>query len=86
MSLHYNGDNSYLFVNSVEQVKFKSADSEIKPYNLCLGNIGKYFSSANKQKTRLNGEVYYFSVDYGAISIDKIQDIHRYLMKKSNVI
>ena len=31
LGLHYNEDNSYLFVNSVEQVKFKSADSEIKP-------------------------------------------------------
>ena len=31
LSLHYNEDNSYLFVNSVEQVKFKSTDSEIKP-------------------------------------------------------
>ena len=74
MSLHYNGDNSYLFVNSVEQVK--SADSEIKPYNLCLENISKDFSSANAQKTGLNGEAYYFNVDYGIISTDKIQDIH----------
>ena len=34
LSLHYNGDNSYLFVNSVQQVKFKTKDSEIKrnPY------------------------------------------------------
>ena len=29
LSLHYNGDDSYLFVNSVQQAKFKTANSEI---------------------------------------------------------
>ena len=38
-SLHYNGDNSYLFVNGTEICKFKAKDSEIVPYPLCLGNI-----------------------------------------------
>ena len=39
LSLHYNGDNSYLFVNGKEIIKFKAKDSEIVPYPLCLGNI-----------------------------------------------
>ena len=39
LSLHYNGDNSYLFVNGKEVVNFKAEDSEIVPYPLCLGNI-----------------------------------------------
>ena len=47
LSLHYNRDNSYFFVNGVQQVKFKSADSEINPYNSCLVNISKVFSSVN---------------------------------------
>ena len=29
LSLHYNGENGYLFVNSVEIIKFKSKVSEI---------------------------------------------------------
>ena len=29
LSLHYNGANSYLFVNGVEQFKFKAKDSRI---------------------------------------------------------
>ena len=29
LSLHYNGDNSYLFVNGREMIKFKTKDSEI---------------------------------------------------------
>ena len=44
LSLHYNGDNSYLFVNGKEIIKFKAKDSEIVPHPLCLGNISKDFS------------------------------------------
>ena len=44
LSLHYNGDSSYLFVNSKEIINFKAKDSEIVPYPLCLGNISKDFS------------------------------------------
>ena len=29
LSLQYNGDNSYLFVNGKEMIKFKAKDSEI---------------------------------------------------------
>ena len=29
---------------------------------------------------------YDFSVDYDAIAVDNIVDIHQYLMKKSNII
>ena len=29
LSLHYNDDNSYLFVNFIQQVKFKTKNSEI---------------------------------------------------------
>ena len=43
LSLHYNGANSYLFVNGTEIIKFKAKDSEIVAYLLCLGNISKAF-------------------------------------------
>ena len=39
LSLHYNGANSYLFVNGIEIYKFKAKDSEIVASPLCLGNI-----------------------------------------------
>ena len=39
LSLHYNGANTYLFVNGTEIIKFKAKDSEILAYSLCLGNI-----------------------------------------------
>ena len=48
LSLHYNGNVSYLFVNGRQIVKFlKAKDSEIVPYPLCLGNIPKDFGIAN---------------------------------------
>ena len=44
LSLHYNGTNSYLFVNGTEIHKFKAKDSEIVATPLCLGNISKDWS------------------------------------------
>ena len=38
-SLHYNGANSYLFVNGTKIYKFKAKDSEIVATPLYLGNI-----------------------------------------------
>ena len=82
LGLHYNGTNSYLFANGTEIHKFKAKDSEIVATPLCSGNILKYFSLDNMKTTGLNGYVYDFSVDYDAISVDDILNIHKYLMKK----
>ena len=82
LRLYYNGDNSYLFVNDRQIVKFKAKDSEIVPYPLCLANISKDFSISNA--TGLNG--YDFSVDYEAIANEKIHDINRYLIKRNNIV
>ena len=87
LSLHYNGAKSYLFVNGTEIRKFKAKDSEIVATPLCLGNISKDFSVDNiKKKTGLNGYVYDFSVDYDAIAVDDILDIHKYLMEKNGIL
>ena len=48
--------------------------------------ISKDLAADNTKKTRLNGYVYDFSVDYDAIAVDDILDIHKYLMKKNNMI
>ena len=84
--MHYNGTDSYLFVNGTEIIKFKSRNTEIIPYPLCLGNISKDWSVDNLKKTGFNGFVYDFSVDYNYIPVDDILAIHKYLMKKSNII
>ena len=38
------------------------------------------------RKHGFNGYVDEFSVDYDAIAVDNILDIHKYLMKKNNMI
>ena len=73
LSLHYNGDNSYFFVNGKDVINFKDKSSEIVPYPLCLGNISKDFSADNMKKTGLNGYVFDFSVDFNAVN--DIQDM-----------
>ena len=53
LSLHYNGTNSYLFVNGTEIIKFKAKDSDIVASPLCLGNISKDWSTDNMKKQGL---------------------------------
>ena len=82
LSLHYNGANSYLFVNGAEITKFQAKDSNIVASPLCLGNISKDWSVDNMKKTGFIGYVYDFSADYNVVTLDDIKDIHNYLMKK----
>ena len=55
-SLHYNGANSYLFVNGEEIIKFKARDAED-------------FFTDNMIKTGLYGYIYDFSVDHRVIAM-----------------
>ena len=84
--MHYNGANSYLFVNGKEIYEFKAKDSEIIASPLCLGNISKDRSLDNMKKTGFTGYVYDFSVDYDPFAVDDIKAIHKYLMKKNNIV
>ena len=86
LSLHYNRVNSYLFVNGKYVHKFKGKDSKIVAAPLCLENISKDLAVDNMKKTGLNKYVYDASVDYDFISVDDILDIHKYLMKKNELV
>ena len=86
LSLHCNGNNSYLFVNGKEIHKFKAKDFEIVSYPLCLGGPSKDFEGGYMTATALIGYVFDFSIDYGAIAVDDIQDIHKYLMEKNVIV
>ena len=84
--MHYNGANSYLFVNGKEIIKLKAKDS-IVAGSLCLGNISKNWSSSNMKKTGLNGYVYEFNVEYSDNNTkDTIPYAHKYLMSKYNTV
>ena len=86
LNLHYNADNSYLFVNGKEIFKFK-ADNKIGnfPTQFCLGNISNGFSVTEFREVSLNNNVYDFSVDYNSIEKSDIFNIHKYLMTKNKI-
>ena len=86
LSSHYNGANTYLFVNGTEIYTFKAKYSEIVASQLFLGNVPKDWSTDNIKRTGFNGYVYDFSVDYDAINVDDIKNIHKYLMEKNNIV
>ena len=50
LSLHYNKNNSFLFVNTVKIYLFRAKDSKIKLYPVCLGNISKDFTLDDMKK------------------------------------
>ena len=81
LSLHYNGSNSFLFVDVIYQIKAK--DSEIKDYALCLCNILNNLILSNMAKTGLKGVVKHFSIDFNPIDSNDILNIHKNLMKRT---
>ena len=88
--MHDNDSNSYLFVNGSQELQFKSTINYLDRNLLCLGNISSDWTQTNSTKPGLYGNVYEFvplSVDYVPLSgIKTIYDIHRYLMKKHNIL
>ena len=86
LSLHYNGDNSYLFVNSKQELKFKAKNDQMLNEKLCLGNLSSYWNDDESEKTGLYGKVYDFIVDYEAVDgAGSIYDMHSYLMTKHGI-
>ena len=39
LSLHYNSDDSYLFVNGTQELKFKTKSDQLVKEKLCIGNL-----------------------------------------------
>ena len=68
LSLYYNGDNSYLFVNGKQKLKFKAKDDQVINEKLCLGNLSTDWTNDEARHTGLLGKVYDFVVDYEAIN------------------
>ena len=83
LSLHYNGDDSYLFVNGGQKLKFKAKTDELVKEKLCIGNLSDQWTTSESEKTGLYGKIYDFVVDYEQIAgVKTIYDMHRYLMTK----
>ena len=86
LSLHYNGDDSYLFVNGKQELKFKVKTDQLVKEKLCIGNLSDQWTASESEKTELYGNIYNFVVDYEQIvGFGPIYDFHRYLMIKHNI-
>ena len=84
--VHYNGYNSYLFINGVQQFKFKAMSSLNLKSSLVIGNTSTNFpNQTDYKKAALHGDIYDFLVSYEATDIKYIYDTHRYLMKKHDI-
>ena len=68
LSLHYNSDNSYLFINGRQELKFKAKEYDLLDEKLCVGNLSDNWITLNSRKTGLYGHVYDFVVDYQRIA------------------
>ena len=86
VSLHYNTDNSYLFVNKKQIFKFKAENKNANfPTQFCLGSISDGFGATESGDVYLDGNVCDFSVDYNSIDKSDILYVHKYLMTKKNI-
>ena len=87
LSLNYNGNNSYLFVNGRQELKFKAKTDQLVKEKLCIGNLSDQWTTSESEKTGLYGKIYDFVVDYEQIAeTTKILDIHKYLIIKHSII
>ena len=50
LSLHYNDDDSYLFANGRQELKFKAKNDQIISERLCLGNLSSEWTSSESEK------------------------------------
>ena len=86
LSSHYNGDDSYLFVNNKQELKFKCKTESLVKEKLCIGNLSDKWTTSESEKTGFYGSIYDFVVDYKPIvGVDPIHNMHRYLMTKHNI-
>ena len=51
LSLHYNGDNSYLFVNGKQELKFKTKTDQLIKEKLCIGNLSDQWTTSESEKS-----------------------------------
>ena len=87
LSLHYNGDDSYLFVNSKQELKFECIIENLVKEKLCIENLSDHLTASESEKTGLHGNIYDFDVDYEQmVGVRPIYDFHRYLMTKHNIV
>ena len=87
LSLHYNGNDSFLFVNGKQICQFEAKGTKINKHPIAIGNIANSadLSDNGIESGKLYGNVYDFSMSYEQISKENILSIHTYLMRKNGI-
>ena len=67
-------------------LNLRLTNSELIKCRMSLGGLSKDYDRDSCKNTELYGNAYHFSVDYSAVSNDKIHDTDAYLMRKSGII
>ena len=84
MSLHYNGDSSFSFVDGNRIFKFKAYTKDFNfPAQFCLGSISGKLCINESKEVSSKRNIYDFSVDYNAIDKSGILKIHKYVIVKN---
>ena len=84
--MHYNGDNSYLFVNGRQELKFKAKTDQLVKEKLYIGNLSDQWTMSESKKTGVYGKIYDFVMDHEQISgVKAIYDMRRYLIIKHKI-
>ena len=87
LRLHYNSNDSYLFVNGRQELQFKAEMDQLVKEKLCIVNLSDQWTTTESEKTGLYGNIHDFVIDYEEILLLKtIYDMHRYLMIKHDII
>ena len=82
--IHYNGDESYLYVNKTAIYKFEAKDN-VSWYNFCLGSASNDFTKDDQSEIYLNGTVYDFSLDHSSIKKENTPNTDQYVMIENNI-
>ena len=85
LRLHYNGNDSYLFVNGKQELKFKVKTDQLVKEELCIGNLSDQWTTSESEESGLYGNIDDFIVNYKQVAgVKIIYDMHRYLMTEYN--
>ena len=89
LSLHHKHDNRHLFINrkKIYSQKLKADNNNVNfPSQFCLESISEKFN--RNESSELSFKEFFddFSVDYNAIDISEILNIHKCLMVKKSKI
>ena len=85
LTVCYNGSNSYIILNGVQQVKVKAMTNLKLTNHLIIGNTTEDLTAAQSKSTSLRGKIYDVALEYINLDFSKLMSVQSYLIKKYNI-